>query len=180
MKLQHTLTQSVLGAVAFAALPALAFAAMTPDKTAQSNFESAKVTLEQAINTVQTQTGGKVTNAAFQSQNSKPGYLVTAYVNGSMKAMWVDPESGNATPIAKPSASEATVETQDKADASSLNSAKTTLAEAVSMAQQKAGGKAFDAGLQKHDQKLAISVDVLKNGTMSTYWVDPTEGKLEG
>jgi uncharacterized membrane protein YkoI len=180
MKSYRTLAQSLVVGAAFAALPALAFAAMTPDKTVQSNFDSAKVSLEQAINTVQTQIGGKVTNAAFQSQDSKPGYVVTAYVDGTMKAMWVDPQTGIASAIAKPSTSEATVETQDKADASSLNSAKTTLAEAVSMAQQKAGGKAFDAGLQKHDQKLAISVDVLKDGAMSTYWVDPTEGKLEG
>lgn len=180
MNWQRTLSGSVIGGVAMIALPALAGAAMMPSKDAQTSFQSAKVTLSQAIATVQKKTGGKITNAAFEAQGSKPGYVVTAFADGKFTAMWVDPATGMATDITKPSSTEAAIETQDKADASTLNGAKTDLAQAVSMAEQKAGGKAMDAGLQKHDMKVAISVDVLRDGKMSTYWVDPEAGKLEG
>jgi uncharacterized membrane protein YkoI len=177
---QRMLLRSLLVGVAVAALPALASAAMMPGKDVQTNFQAAKVALAQAIATVEKQTGGKITNATFETQGGKFGYVVTAYAGGKMTALWVDPQSGTATSIAKPSADETAIETQDKADVTTLDTAKANLSQAVALAEEKAGGKAMDAQLKQHDMKTAISIDVLtKDGKMSTLWVDPMAGKLE-
>ena len=178
MKLSRTLAPWA-AATALLALPALAGAAtMMPGKDAQAAFQAAKITLAQAIATVEKQTGGKTTNAAFESMNGKNGYAVTVFANGAIQAMWVDPQSGAASNIDKPDSTEASIEALDKTEATTLTSAKASLPQAVSMAEQKAGGRAFDAGLQKHNAVVQIGVDVLKGGKLSTYWVDPAVGKL--
>lgn len=173
------LTPSALAGAALFALPAFALAATTMPANVPANFQSAKISLSQAISTVESQTGGKVTNAVFENHNAKPGYVVTTYANGKMEAMWVDPQSGVATKIAKPSTNEAALETRDQADVSTLNTAKASLPQAISMAEQKEGGKAFEAGLRNHNNAVAYNVDVEKNGKVSNYWVDPATAKLE-
>lgn len=175
----HRILTPCLAATALAALPAIASAAM-PGKDVQSAFQSAKITLAQAVATVEKATGGKTTNAGFQSLDGKDGYQVTVFANGAMQAMWVDPATGAATKIAKPDSAESMTETQDKAEAATLDKAKATIPQAITMAEQKAGGHAFDAGLQKHASAVQISVDVLKDGKMTTLWVDPVAGKLAG
>jgi uncharacterized membrane protein YkoI len=179
MKLDRILSSSLLAGLAVAALPALASATAVPGANVEKSLQAAKITLAQAIATVEKQTSGKITHAAFEEESGKDGYVVTAYTAGKMQTMWVDPQSGAATVVARPSPDEAAVATQDQADLPALNSGKATLSQAVALAEQHDGGYAYDASLQKHNGLIAIDVDVLKNGKLSTVWVDPAAGKIE-
>lgn len=179
MRLDRILMASLTVGLAVVTLPALASAAATPGPNAEKALQAAKITLAQAIATVEKQTSGKITHAVFEDQSGKDGYVVTAYTAGKMETLWVDPQSGAATVVAQPSPDEAAVATQDQADMPALNSGKATLSQAVAMAEQHDGGRAYDASLQKHNGLIAINVDVLKDGKLSSVWVDPSAGKIE-
>ena len=179
MKWQHTIAASLFAGAAFVAFPILANAAAAPAANVQKAFKSAKVSLAEAIANVQKETSGTITHAVFEMQSGKPGYDILVYTGGKMQEMWVDPATGKASKVTKPSAADKTIETQDHADMSSLMGAKATLYQAVGLAEKHAGGKALEAALAKHNTAVAISVDVLKDGKLATLWVNPKAGTLE-
>ena len=179
MRMNRIVLWSLLAGAPVVALPAIASAAMPPGPDVQKALESAKVTLAQAITTVEKQTGGKSTHAMFGEEAGKSGYTVIAYSGAKMQAMWVDPLSGAASVIAKPTPDETSIETADKAEEPTLIGAKATLSQAVALAERHDGGRAFDAALARHNNMVAISVDVLKDGKLSTVWIDPAAGKIE-
>lgn len=173
-----TLPAALVAALAFGTVPALAATtsqATTPDV---AGFQHAKVTLDQAIAAAEKESGGKAASANFEMMNGKDGYVVSVLAQGKMQELWVDPQSGKATPETKISKTERNQEALDKADLDQMRGAKTTLQQAISMAEQHSNGKAIDAGIEKRNSKLTYDVRVVRDGKLSTVWVDPASGQI--
>jgi uncharacterized membrane protein YkoI len=191
----YRVTLPLVATLAFGAVPALAATvgqatapanttnqASMPAATANqaivpdlAGFEQAKVTLDQAIAAAEKQSGGKAMDATFQNMGANSGYAVTVLADGRMKVLWVDPQSGLATPEAKMLSAEA-----NQKALSDLNGAKTSLPQAISMAEQRTGGRAIDAWIVKHSDKYAYDIRLLRDGKLSTLWVDPDSGEISG
>jgi uncharacterized membrane protein YkoI len=173
-----TLPAALVAALAFGTVPALAAAtaqATTPDV---AGFQHAKIALDQAIAAAEKESGGKAASANFEMMNGKDGYLVSVLAHGKMHELWVDPQSGKATPETKLSKTEENQEALDKADLDQMHGAKTTLQQAISMAEQHSNGKAIDAGIEWRNNKLTYNVRVVREGKLSSVWVDPVSGQV--
>ena len=173
-----TLPAALVASLAFGSMPALAATssqAITPDV---AGFQHAKITLDQAIAAAEKASGGKAANADFEMMNGKDGYAVGVLAQGKMHELWVDPQSGKATPETKMSRAAENQEALDKADLDQMHGAKTTLQQAIAMAEQHSNGKAIDAGIEKRNSKLTYNVRVVRDGKLSTVWVDPASGHI--
>jgi uncharacterized membrane protein YkoI len=173
-----TLPATLVAGLVFGAVPALAAGTTHESKVELSAFEHGKITLGQAIASAEKLSGGKVTDASFERMNGKSGYAVTVFANNKMEEYWVDPVSGQASPVTRISTREANIQSLDKVQWPAIQNAKTTLPQAVTMAEQHSGGKAMDVGIEKRGSAVAYNVEVLKDGKLSTYWVDPTSGQI--
>ena len=65
-------------------------------------------------------------------------------------------------------------------DAALLANAKVSLSQAISAAEQSAGGRAIGAGVDNENGKVSISVDVAKGQGVQTVLVDPQTGQVTG
>lgn len=61
---------------------------------------------------------------------------------------------------------------------SDLAQAKITLVQAITAAEQHAGGRATKAELERHQGKTAFEVEVVKGSVVSNVLVDATDGKV--
>jgi uncharacterized membrane protein YkoI len=173
-----TLPATLVAGLVFGAVPALAAATTHESKAELSAFEHGKITLAQAIASAEKLSNGKVTNASFERMNGKSGYAVIVFANNKMQDYWVDSQSGQASPVTRISTREANIQSLDKVEWPTIQSAKTTLPQAVTMAEQHSGGKAMDVGLEKRGTAVAYDVEVLKDGKLNTYWIDPVSGQI--
>ena len=69
---------------------------------------------------------------------------------------------------------------QDRSDAATMAAAKVSLAQAITTAEQHAGGKAFDAGVDNQNGKARISVEVAGGQGVRTVLIDPATGAVVG
>jgi uncharacterized membrane protein YkoI len=175
---RRVLPASLVAALALAVGPAMAATTAAMEKAELTDFQHAKITLAQAIAAAAKESAGEPTNAAFQTKGGKSGYVVTVIAAGKMQSIWVDGQSGKAEPMSKLSTADVNTQSLDKIEAPSVKGAKTTLAEAIAMAEQHAGGRAIEAGLGKHDNMVGYDISLLRNGKRANVWVDPASGKL--
>ena len=169
---------ALAAALAFCTVPALAATAAQANRPDVADFQHAKISLEEAVAAAEKQSGGRVTDASYQEMNGKSGYAVTALAAGKMRELWVDPQSGQVTPRPTTSTAEANQQALDKAEFSDLHGAKTTLSQAIAMAEQHGSGKAIGAGIEKRNDKIGYNVQLLRDGKLSTVWVDPVSGQI--
>ncbi|MGH7156081.1 MAG: PepSY domain-containing protein, partial [Acetobacteraceae bacterium] len=69
---------------------------------------------------------------------------------------------------------------QEAQDAQALANSKISLSQAITTAEQKTGGKAFDAGVDNNNGTARISVEVASNQGVKTVLVDPQTGQVIG
>ncbi len=69
---------------------------------------------------------------------------------------------------------------EEAQDAALLASAKISLSQAITAAEQQYGGKAIGAGIDNANGHLSITVDVAKGQSVQTVLVDPQTGKVTG
>ena len=67
---------------------------------------------------------------------------------------------------------------QDQSDAAVMRSSKVTLGQAIATAEQRAGGKAFDAGVDNENGTARISVQVATDQGVRTVVIDPSNGSI--
>ena len=160
--------------------PALAAGMSTEHETKADvqAFSHAKVSLDQAIAAVRTQSNGKVLDVTFQTKGGTPAYDATAFVNDQVKHWTVDAANGRVTAGTEPSVARANLDAEDAAELTALNSATIDLKQAVATAEQKSGGKAIDAGLEQRGGTVAYEIQTVKNGKMQTVTVDPRSGQV--
>lgn len=65
-------------------------------------------------------------------------------------------------------------------DAQALANSKISLSQAIATAEQQAGGKAVDAGVDNEKGTVRIAVEVASNQGVKTVLVDPQTGQVTG
>ena len=178
MVYRATLPAVLAAALAFGTVPALAATTNETTKPDVTDFQRAKITLDQAIAAAQKESGGNAIDANFLKMNGKTGYAVSVLADNQIKGLWVDPQSGQATPETRLTTAELNQQSLDKADLSGVHNEKATLAQAIAMAEQHSGGKAIDAGVAMHNDSVAYNVQTVLNGKLSTTWVNPATGQI--
>ncbi len=188
-----TLPAALAATLAFGSLPATA--AMQPQETPAdlSAFRTAKVSLEQAVRTVQVQTGGVVTSAAFHTTpvvGPKPtyaaadvdgrveGYLVTFIAAGTMNVCYVDPQTGSAFQVATVGTADYNRQVINRPDYLAVEQTPADLPQAIALAEQRTGGHAIDAVPERYDGAPGYRVGVVRDGTVSNEWVNPGSGQV--
>jgi uncharacterized membrane protein YkoI len=175
-----TLPAALAAALTFGAVPASAAAPNQAGAPDLVGLQQAKISLDQAISAVESQSGGNATRATFRTMNGQSGYVVSVFAANGTKEYLVDPQSGAVRPQATTSTMQTSEEAMDKADLSALRGAKSTLPQAVSMAEQQNGGKAIAAQIEKRNNKVAYNIQIVQNGQLSSVWVDPMRGQITG
>src|SRR5258705_12131094 len=175
MMLRLALSRALLSAFAVSATPVLAaqpavqVAAAEPEpgsnKTELKAFEQVKVSVANAIAAANKHTGGKVTEASFAMRNGKPIYKVKTYQDSNAWEGTVDAQTGQVIGNGK-STPESKLDAEDKAELAGLQIAKVTLAQAVSAAEARNGGKAMAAGIEQAKGKVVFEVSVVKDGSV--------------
>lgn len=69
-------------------------------------------------------------------------------------------------------------DTPDAQEMAKLTSAKTSLAQAIAIAEKETGGKAIDAGFDNQDGTTTLEVEVLKDKSVSKVVVDAETGQV--
>ncbi len=66
----------------------------------------------------------------------------------------------------------------DAAEMTKLAAAKTSLSQAIAIAEKETGGKAIDAGFDNEDGTLSLEIEVLKDNAVSKVIIDADSGKV--
>jgi len=144
-------------------------------------FQSAQVSLDQAVNTAKGKLNGQVIGASFTKDNGQPAFRVRAFNSSSNKVeqAMIDAKSGqmigNVSPV-----STSELDRQEQQAASAASNPQTSLTQAVQAAtQQSNGGKAVQAMLTQENGQPAYAVTVASNGSTQTFQVDAQSGKVQ-
>lgn len=140
-------------------------------------FENAKVSLSDAISAAEKHTQGKAMDAAFADYNGGPAYQVKTFQHDAVWDGIIDATSGEIIGEGE-TTSESDLDRDDKAELAAFKTAGHTLLQALKAAEEHAGGKAIDGGLEEVDGKVVYEIDVVKNGTLETVDVNPESGQV--
>lgn len=129
-----------------------------------SALENAKISPSDAITAAEKETQGKASNLRFVDEHNTPAYIVEIQKPGAVTVVRVDPKTGQ-------------VSSGDQTELAALGGAKTSLAQAVEIAEKDAGGKALYARLVDRRGHPEYEVAVLKDGRVARIAVD-TNGQV--
>lgn len=147
--------------LAIAAGALLFLAAAKPADAESVNYKAldqAKLSLTQAINTAEQQGGGKAIEAEFDSEDGAAMYEVSVLGADKLQKYKLDANTGQVRET-----DNETIEkyfTRLKPEA--VNSAKTTLSQAIGIAEQRVGGKAAKAEIDREGDSVSYEVTVAK------------------
>lgn len=150
----------------------------TPPRTDVKPFETAKLSLTQAIAESQKEMRGKTLDARFEVWQGKPAYLIRTYSANQIWQTRIDADSGQ--PLGQPTTvSQSELGPQVQRDVTALNNAQTSLDQAIGNAEQKQGGKAIMARVKASSSGTATyDIDLVKNGRLRTAMVDTSTGQM--
>ena len=150
----------------------------TPPRTDVNPFETAKLSLTQAIAESQKEMRGKTLDARFEIWHGRPAYLVRTYAANQVWETRIDANSGEL--IGQPATvSRNELGPQLQRDVTALNDAQTGLEQAIGNAEQQEGGKAIRASVRASGGGSALyDVDLVKNGRLRTAMVDASTGQM--
>jgi uncharacterized membrane protein YkoI len=148
-----------------------------PPRADVKPFENAKLSLTQALASAQSENRGKPLAARFEMWHGKPAYLIRTYSANKIWETRVDANSGDA--IGEPTTvAESELGPQVKKEIKALDSAQTSLTDAVNKAEQQEGGKVIMARVKPVSGGASYDIDLVKNGRLHTAMVDAQSGKL--
>lgn len=150
----------------------------TPPRPDVKPFESAKLSLTQAIAESQKEMRGKTLDARFEVWQGKPAYLIRTYAANQVWQTRIDADSGQ--PLGQPTTvSQSELGPQFQRDVTALNNAQTSLDQAIGNAEQQQGGKAIMASVRASRSGTATyDIDLVKNGRLRTAMVDTSTGQM--
>ncbi|MCW2241489.1 PepSY domain-containing protein [Azospirillum canadense] len=153
-------------------LGAPAFAANKKDVQA---LNQAKVSLTQAIETATKQGNGKAIDAEFEVEDGGGQYEIKVLGSDKLMKYKLDANSGQVT-----EAEEAHFEkffTRLKPE--DLRNARTSLVEAIGIAEQRLGGKAIEAEAERESDHIQYEVKVVKpDGSTDEIEINATNGQV--
>lgn len=149
----------------------------TPPRADVKPFESAKLSLSQALTSAQNENRGKPIAARFEMWHGKPVYVIRTYAANKIWETRVDADTGDA--IGQPTnVAEGKLGSRMQKEMSALDNAQTSLTDAVNKAEQQEGGKVIMARVKPVSGGAAYDIDLVKNGHLHTAMVDANSGKL--
>jgi uncharacterized membrane protein YkoI len=139
--------------------------------------QAAKVPLADAIAIAERASGGRVAKIEIDSEHGTSAYEIKAVSSAGRAKLLVDTTTGTVLRNERKSASQ-----QDREALTRLASSRTTLAQAVQVAERQGAGKAVAAGLEDEkehrDGAKVYEVDVAANGAVQRVWVDMSSGQV--
>lgn len=142
-------------------------------------FDSAKLSLTQAIAEAQKEMRGKTLDARFEVWQGKPAYLIRTYAANQVWESRIDANTGQ--PIGQPSAvARSELGPAIHRDVAALDNAQTSLEQAIGNAEQQQGGRAIMASVRAAaGGRATYAVDLVKDGRLHTAMIDTATGQLK-
>lgn len=165
-------SNKILAATALASL-LVGSAAFAGTKEDFDTVSKAKHSLADAISAAEKAAGGKAVDGKFETERGVSKYEVTVVQNGKRDVLNVDPTTGQAV-----KGKEKDAGSGDQKDVQAIASAKTTLASAVSAAEQQNGGKALEASLDKQNGNPVYDVKLANGDKTQKVRIDANTGKV--
>jgi uncharacterized membrane protein YkoI len=137
--------------------------------------QAAKVPLGEAIVFAERASGGKVTKIEIDREEGAVAYEVKILGSEGKVRLLLDAATGRVLRNDRKDAS-----AKERATATRLASAKTTLGQAVQAAEQKGGGKAIVANFEDESGHggAVFEVDIARGDAVQRVWVDAASGKV--
>jgi uncharacterized membrane protein YkoI len=149
-----------------------------PPRADVTPFESAKLSLTQAIADSQKEMRGKTLDARFEVWQGRAAYVIRTYSANQVWQSRIDANTGQ--PIGQPTTlSQSELGPSLQRDVTALNNAPMNLDQAVSNAEQREGGKAIMASVKaSRSGSATYDVDLVKNGRVRTAMIDASTGRM--
>ncbi|MBK8175933.1 MAG: PepSY domain-containing protein [Rhodospirillales bacterium] len=165
-------TAPILGALLFAAGTAGAFAASSSHIEA---IDMAKTTLVQAIETAEEQGHGKAIEADFDADANPARYEIKVLSQNALVAYTLDADTGKVVDTAdQPIEKLFTILTP-----ANVRAAPTSLGQAIGIAEEHTGGKAYEAEVDRDGKIVSYDVTVARaDGSKRDVAVDGASGKV--
>jgi uncharacterized membrane protein YkoI len=150
----------------------------TPPREDVTPFQSAKLSLTQAIVDSQKEMRGKPLDARFAVWQGRPAYIIRTYSANQVWQTRIDANTGQ--PLGQPTTvSQTELGPQIQRDITALNNAPTSLDQAVANAEQREGGKAIMASVKaSRSGNATYDVDLVRNGRVRTAMIDASTGQM--
>ncbi|MGH8219480.1 MAG: PepSY domain-containing protein [Steroidobacteraceae bacterium] len=149
----------------------------TPPRADVKPFESAKLSLTQAISRAQSENRGKPLAARFEVWHGRPVYVIRTYSANQVWETRVDANSGET--IGQPATvAKHALGRQTQKEIEALDNARASLTDAVNKAEQQQGGKVIMARVKPVSGGASYDIDLVKNGRLHTAMVDAQSGQL--
>jgi uncharacterized membrane protein YkoI len=148
-------------------------------KTRLQVFAQAKISLQNAISTIESRLGGVVIDAKFQISNGHPVYIVETSLawDKSVCEGTVDAQTGDL--IAKGKAiPDARLDQKSRSVLTGLHEWYASLGEAVVAAQDASGGKPISARLTEREGRAFFEVTLVKGASTIEVVVDANDGHV--
>lgn len=168
-------------ATALLAVTALAFAMTTQAADAKREdqaLSNANVSLTQAIHMAEEQGSGKAISAEYEPKSGTAGYYQVKVLSNDGKKLTryrLDPNTGKVTDTSDEPIEKAFTRLKP----ASISNAPTSLTRAITTAEQRAGGKATDASVDRDGDQVQYTVKVAKaDGSTEKVKVNGSNGKV--
>jgi uncharacterized membrane protein YkoI len=148
-------------------------------KTSLQAFDQAKISLQNAISTIESTLGGVVIDAKFQISNGHPVYIVTTSLawDKSVCEGTVDAQTGDL--IAKGKViPDARLDQKSRSVLAGLHEWYASLGEAIVAAQDSSGGKPISAHLTEREGRAFFEVTLVKGASTIEVVVDANDGHV--
>lgn len=137
----------------------------------------AKTSLSQAVESVE-KTGAHPFRAELRWKNDKPVYLVFCMEKGKTIRTSVDPDTGVVLATNQKGFLGRLLGDDESEHAAGIDSAKISLAQAVNLAEQQVGGKAYEAVFENKHGKMHFEIAVAKDKTPHEIIIDAATGQV--
>jgi uncharacterized membrane protein YkoI len=153
--------------------------ALAADREDYNAFSQAKTSLTQAINTAEKAQGGqaRAVDAEFDHDDGKSLYEIKVMSGDQVMTYHIDAVSGQSTKSEEQGAL-ADFLGVNKVDPAKLTGAKTTLAQAIGVAEQNTNGKAIEAEVDEDTGGIHYEVTVLVGDDTREVEVDGSTGEI--
>lgn len=144
-------------------------------------FANAKLSLVQAIDVAERQLPGKAVEAEFETERDSGRYHVQVSKDGEVTRYWIDAGSGQVTKSERQGRVGTAVKVLggDTVNQAVLDASRTTLVQAIDVAEQRIGGKGIKAEVEQERGRLRYGVWVLKGEDRKKIEVDANNGAVK-
>lgn len=139
---------------------------------------TAKVTAAEAIAIAERATGGHAVKLDIDDENGTPLYEITTATQDKVASAFIDPTTGTVVRAADKGLIARVFEREDRDAMKQLQSLPTSLATAVTTAEQQTGGRAYQAEYEDEDDTNVFEIKVVKDGATRKVEIDAATGKV--